>query len=97
VLVLPVRNPKLARDVRVVYSRRAQVTLALLGVGLLGGFLVVHIWKDLTAPVTAWYFHSTPVWLAVMVVASIVYLREMRVLRRTGVDLGDVFTRLPPE
>ncbi len=97
VLVLPIRNPELARDVRVVYSRKARVTLALLGTGLLGGFLVVHIWKDLNARVTAWYFHSTPIWLAVMVVATAVYLREVRALRATGVDLAEIFTRLPPE
>jgi amino acid transporter len=97
VLVLPLRNPELARHVRVVYSRKGQVIVALLGASLLGSLLVVHIWKDLTAPVTAWYFHSTPVWLAVMVVATVVYLREVRALRRDGVDLGEVFTRLPPE
>jgi amino acid transporter len=97
VLALPKRNPELAQQVRVVQSRNAQVVLALSGATLLGGFLIVHIWKDLSAPVTAWYFHSTPVWLAVMVVATAVYLREVRALRRTGVDLENVFSKLPPE
>jgi amino acid transporter len=97
VLALPRRNPELARQVRVVSSRKAQLLLASLGATLLGGFLLVHIWKDLSASVTAWYFHSTPLWLAVMLVATVVYLREVRALRRTGVDLARLFSELPPE
>ena len=73
VLVLPWRNPELAKLVRVFPSRRAQVPIALLGILLLGGFLVVQVAKDLNAPVSAWYFRSTPVWLGVMAVATILY------------------------
>ncbi|MGH7599490.1 MAG: amino acid transporter, partial [bacterium] len=62
-----------------------------------GGFLIVHVWKDFTASVSAWYFHSTPVWLAVMAVATAIYLRELRNLRRTGVDVEKIFSTLPPE
>ncbi|MDZ7631070.1 MAG: APC family permease [Gemmatimonadaceae bacterium] len=56
VLTLPSRNPAIARDVRVVRSRTAQVAVAVTGIIVLGGFLVVHTLKDLTAPVAAWYF-----------------------------------------
>ncbi len=97
VLALPRRNPEIAREVRVLPSRRVQVPLALLGVIVLGGFLIVHVWKDFTASVSAWYFHSTPVWLAVMAVATAVYLRELRNLRRTGVNVEAIFSTLPPE
>jgi len=97
VLTLPRRNPDLALLVRVVPSRKAQVPLALAGVVLLGGFLVVHIVKDLTAPVSAWYFHSTPVWLGVMAVATAVYVRELRALKRSGADIDGIFCKLPPE
>jgi hypothetical protein len=58
---------------------------------------VVHIVKDLTAPVSAWYFHSTPVWIGVMAVASIVYIRELRVLKRSDADIEGIFSNLPPE
>jgi APA family basic amino acid/polyamine antiporter len=81
----------------VVRSRRVQVPTALTGALLLALFLAVHIHKDLTAPVGAWYFHSTWVWLAVMLVATLVYLRETVRLRRRGVDLHAVFAALPPE
>ncbi|MCH7473200.1 MAG: APC family permease [Gemmatimonadetes bacterium] len=97
VLTLPHRNPELARAVRVIPSRRVQVPLALLGVVLLGAYLVVHVWKDLTTPVDAWYFHSTPIWVAVMALATVVYLRERRLLRARGVDVDAIFAKLPPE
>lgn len=97
VLWLPKRNPELARQVRVFSSRRAQIPLAALGVVMLGGFLLIHIWKDLSAQVSAWYFHSTPVWLGVMAIATLIYLRELQKLRRSGVDVKALFATLPPE
>jgi amino acid transporter len=97
VLTLPRRNPELASQVRVLPSRAAQVPLAWAGALLLGGFLVVHIVKDLSAPVSAWYFHSTPVWMGIMAVASSMYVGELRALRRAGVDVEDLFSKLPPE
>jgi amino acid transporter len=97
VLALPGRNPELARAVTVLRDRRLQVPLAAAGVGLLGLFLVVHVHKDLTADVAAWYFHSTPVWLAVMGLASVIHLREVAALRRSGTDIDRLFRELPPE
>jgi amino acid transporter len=97
VLFFPHRNPELAKNVQVVKSRKLQVVLASLGVVMLGGFLVIHIWKDLTTSLRAWYFHSTPIWLFVMAVASGIYIREVRRLRRRGVDIKALFSKLPPE
>ena len=97
VLYLPRNNPKLAKRVGAVSSRKMQIVLASLGAGILGCFLGIHIWKDLSAPVDAWYFHSTPVWVAVMLLATAVYLRELRRLRRRGVDIKAIFSTLPPE
>lgn len=97
VLALPHRNPELAEQICVIKPRKVQVTVALLGVIALGGFLVIHIWKDFTTQVRAWYFHSTPVWLLVMAVASALYIRETRRLRRRGVDIKSIFAKLPSE
>jgi amino acid transporter len=97
VLALPWRNPEIAREVRVLPSRRVQVPLALFGTIVLSGFLTVHVWKDFSAPVSAWYFHSTLVWLLVMAVATAIYLRELRNLRRSGVEVDAIFSTLPPE
>ena len=97
VLSLPKRNPALASKIKVLTSRTWQIALAGTGVVLLTGFLIVHVIKDLNAPAEAWYFHSTPVWLIVMVVASMIYFRELRKLKREGVDVDELFRRLPPE
>ncbi len=97
VLTLPHRNPALAGEVRVVPKRAAQVSIAIAGVLLLGMFLIVHVAKDLTTPQPAWYFHSTPVWIAVMTLASVIYARERRKLRSAGVNLAARFGSLPPE
>jgi hypothetical protein len=97
VLALPRRNPEIARDVSVLPSRPLQIVVAVLGVVMLSIFLVVHVWKDLSATVDAWYFHSTPVWLAVMAVATGIYFKELRGLRSKGVDVDGLFATLPPE
>ena len=96
VLSLPRRNPSIADRVTVL-SPALRAPLALLGFVLLLLFLGVHVWKDLTADVSAWYFHSTPLWIAVMALASLIYLREVAVLRRSGVDTEALFSELPPE
>lgn len=97
VLWLPRRNPAIAADVRVVRSRGLRVVLAGAGVALLGLFLGVHVWKDLSADVAAWYFHSTPLWIGVMALATGIYVRERRALERAGVDTQALFGALPPE
>jgi basic amino acid/polyamine antiporter, APA family len=96
VLTLPARNGALARQVTVLPSRLAQVPLAILAIVVLAAFLAVHTWRDLTAPVAAWYLRSTPLWLLVMTAGSLIYLRETRKLRREGVDLDARFATLPP-
>jgi APA family basic amino acid/polyamine antiporter len=97
VLFLPRRNPEIASQVSVLSKRKVQAATAILGTILLCGFLVVHIWKDLSSSVNAWYFHSTPLWLAVMILASVVYYSELRKLRRDGIDVKKMFSKLPEE
>lgn len=97
VIWLPRRNPEIAAAMTVLPNRMIQVPLAMLGVALLALFLGVHVWKDLTADVGAWYFHSTPLWIAVMAMASIIYWKEIGSLRSRGVDVDAIFAELPPE
>ena len=97
VLTLPRRNPTLAREVKVFTSRIWQLLVAGSGVVILAGFLIVHVVKDLNAPAEAWYFHSTPVWLIVMAIASAIYFGELGKLKRNGEDVEAMFKRLPPE
>ena len=97
VLTLGSRNPALARGVTVLPDRRAHVPVAVLAVVVIGGFLAVHTWKDLTAPVAAWYFRSTWLWVVVMAAGTVIYWREVSKLRAAGVDLRGRFATLPPE
>ena len=82
---------------QVIPQRYVQIPLAWAGVLLLGTFLAIHVWNDLSNPQPGWYFHSTPVWLLVMAVASAIYFRELSRLRRRGVDVAALFATLPPE
>jgi len=97
VLALPYRNPVLARAVTVLPSRAVQAPLAVVGILVLTTFLGVHTWRDLTMPVTAWYLRSTPIWLIVMGIGTVIYLRELATLRHQGVDVVARFRELPPE
>jgi len=97
VLTLPGRNPALAREIRVLRSRSARLLVGVSGVLLLGTLLAVHTWRDFAAPGLPWYLRSTPVWLGVMAVGSAVYWRELRGLRRRGVNVQALFAALPPE
>jgi amino acid transporter len=97
VLSLTRRNPALAKEVKVLRSRPWQILLAGAGVVMLTGFLIIHILKDLAADTAAWYFHSTPVWLIVMAMATAIYFRELSKLKKAGVDTNALFKELPAE
>jgi len=97
VLALPHHNPRIAQDIGVIRSQGTQGALAGAGALLLMVFLIVHLHKDLTADVDAWYFRSTWLWLGVMTAATLIWVREARGLRRRGVDMDGMFVVLPPE
>ncbi|MCB9082050.1 MAG: APC family permease, partial [Lewinellaceae bacterium] len=97
VLTLPRHNPTLAEKVTVFRSRKIQIPLASAGILLLTLFLGVHLWKDLSSPASAWYFHSTPVWLIVMAIASGIFAWEWRKLGQSGQRRVEVFRELPEE
>ena len=97
VLSLPKRNPAIADRISVMRSRTWQRVLAGAGAIMLTAFLVIHVVKDLAAETAAWYFHSTPVWVIVMAMATVIYLRELATLGRQGIDVDARFRELPPE
>lgn len=97
VLTLPRRNPALAQQVTVMRSPALRVSVAAAALLLTSGLLVVQVLKDLSATTTAWYFHSTPLWVIVLVAASLIHWRERRALEQDGVDVRARFAVLPPE
>ncbi len=95
VIRLPHYNPALAKNIAVFRKRPVQLIFASLGAILLSLFLVVHTIKDLQAEVAAWYFHSTPVWLIVMGLASLIFLWKIRRLKKKGISVVEAFKELP--
>jgi APA family basic amino acid/polyamine antiporter len=90
-------NPELASRVAILKKRHLQKLLGWSGSILLSGFLVVHVWKDMTSTAQAWYFHSTPVWLIVMAMGSVLFFVKLQALRSSGTDTRELFNKLPEQ
>jgi hypothetical protein len=73
VLALPHRAPDVARAVSVLPGRGAQLAVGTAGALSLAGFLALHTWRDLAAPAASWWMRTTPVWLLVMGLGTLVY------------------------
>lgn len=88
-------NPLLASKIKLMKNQNTRKAFGLLGMIVLSFFLVIHTWKDLTSPAEAWYFHSTPIWLIVMGIASILFYYKFNQLKKFGVDTKSLFQQLP--
>lgn len=97
VITINKQNPAIAADIKVVTSRKIQLMIAWSGTIFLSGFLIIHIWKDASAQADKWYFHSTPVWLIVMALATLIFFVKLNQLKKSGVDVNTLFSKLPPE
>lgn len=95
-LALPKINPKLAAEIAVIKNRSLQRVIGWLGVISLTAFLTIHTNKDLTSTVSAWYFHSTPIWLIVMSLASLIFAYKWGHFKKSGIN-QDRFKQLPKE
>jgi APA family basic amino acid/polyamine antiporter len=96
-LTLPRINPELAKKVSVIRNRNLQLLIGWLGTISLIGFLVIHTYKDLNSKATAWYFHSTPIWLIVMFLASLLFAFKWRQFSNSGSNTREKFKALPNE
>lgn len=96
-LTLPKRNPELAKEIKVIKSRNAQLFIGIAGAILLVSFLGIHTYKDLTSNVSAWYFHSTPIWGIVMTLASVLFFYKWQQLKYQDNNVSQRFKKLPKE
>jgi len=94
-LFLPKSNAELASKITIFKSAIAQKLIAYCGIVSLSSFLIIHTLKDLRAEVSAWYFHSTPVWLIVMAGASIFFVFRWKKLQQSGINTQERFSKLP--
>jgi len=90
-------NPKVSKQISVLKNRTMQLWVGWLGIFTLTAFLGIHTYKDLTAKTTAWYFHSTPIWLIVMVLASLLFAYNWYRLKKQNTNIKEVFLKLPEE
>ena len=97
VLAFPHVNPILYQRVQFLRSRLAQIIVAAAAILALGTLLAVQVaadWRS-TQP---WYLRSTPEWLLVMSVGSMIFARFWLGLRRRGIDPRTaIFGQLPPD
>jgi APA family basic amino acid/polyamine antiporter len=95
-IAIPKRNPAIAQHITVIKKRSLQLFIGWTGAILLVGFLTIHTYKDLSATTSAWYFHSTPIWLIVMTIGSIIFAYKWRQFSTNDVDTT-YFKHLPKE
>ncbi|THD68785.1 APC family permease [Robertkochia marina] len=95
-LSIPRVNPQLAGAITVFRNRKLQLVTGITGIALITLFLVIHIYKDLSKEVEAWYFHSTYVWLLVMVLGSFIFRYHWQKVSSTNTGTSN-FKTLPNE
>lgn len=96
-LTLPKVNSKLFGEISIIRNRSLQQFIGWVGSFLLIGFLTMHTYKDLTSNVSHWYFRSTPIWLIVMTLASILFLYRWKTQNDSGNNMSEKFKHLPEE
>lgn len=87
-------NPALADNIAVFQNRKIQLFIGWGGFFMISLFLIIHTYKDLTSSAEFWYFRSTPVWLIVMGLASVIFLYKYRSLKSRGLSYK-IFSNLP--
>jgi hypothetical protein len=95
VLTLPKVNPELGQHIRVFKNQKIRILIGGVGIVFISGFLVLHVYKDIQQEVSAWYFHSTYVWLLVMVLASMLFLRQWYKIKKVSGVIPEYFKKLP--
>ena len=97
ILTIKNYNPNIFSEIKVFKNRLLQQFIGWGGVVFLSGFLIIHIYKDLSKSVAAWYFHSTYIWLVVMGLASFVFLNQWIKLKKKETFSVKEFKNLPKE
>ncbi|MEQ9169080.1 MAG: amino acid transporter, partial [Fulvivirga sp.] len=96
-ITIPIVNPELAKEISIIKERPFQLWIGWSGTIFLVAFLIIHTYKDLTANASAWYFHSTPIWLIVMTLASLLFYSRWLGFKKANIDTKEKFKLLPEE
>lgn len=96
-LTIKKHNVGLYTNIEVLKNRPIQLFIGWGGVVFLSSFLGIHLYKDLTNSVAAWYFHSTYVWLIVMGMATLVFIYQWNQMKGEDIGFRKKFKKLPIE
>jgi amino acid transporter len=97
VLLIHQNNPELGKQITVVKNKLVQKIIAFLGLISLSALLIINVVNDISDSKTAWYFHATYVFAAVMLLASIFFTIYWNELKKSGSFDADYFKNLPSE
>lgn len=67
-------NPNLFTSITTIKNRAYQLFIGYFGGIIILMFLIIHTYKDLSSSVEEWYFHSTYIYLIVMIIASLYFI-----------------------
>ena len=87
-------NFKLFKNITVIKNRAIQLFIGYTGTLIILIFLIIHTYKDLSSNVEEWYFHSTYIYLIVMIIASIYFALRWKTVQ---VKNNNTFKTLPVE
>jgi len=87
-------NFKLFKNITVIKNRAIQLFIGYTGTLIILTFLIIHTYKDLSSNVQEWYFHSTYIYLIVMIIASIYFALRWKTVQ---VKNNNTFKTLPVE
>lgn len=87
-------NKKIASEITLLKSKSIRQVVSYTGFLFLFVFLFVHISKDLSSN-KEWFLKSTPVWLLVMSIGTVVYLAAIKKLKRKGTNIKELFNKIP--
>ena len=97
VLLIHQNNPLLGNQITVIKNKGVQKLIACFGLISLSALLIINIVNDVMAVKTAWYFHATYVFTAVMLLASIIFTIYWNRIKKSGTFDADYFKNLPSE
>lgn len=75
-------SPEISTKLLLAQQLSTRKIMAWTGVVVIGFFLVIHTYKDVTSDVDAWYFHSSYVWILVMILASTIFFLKFNKLKQ---------------
>ena len=87
-------NPILYNSITIVKNRIIQLLIGFMGSIIILIFLVIHTFKDLSSNVDGWYFHSTYIYLIVMIAATLYFVIRWNRVKTKNID---TYKKLPLE